>query len=111
MVLNISKDNEKIMATKRSSEIELAVTGATAAVPSRRKNTTPTRTRKTTSASVSPATPTVTVSDGAPVELDYDAVAVLAYSFWEARGYQSGSPEEDWLRAENELRSRQLATA
>ena len=33
-------------------------------------------------------------------------IAVLAYSYWEARGCQGGSPEEDWLRAEQELRSR-----
>jgi hypothetical protein len=34
-----------------------------------------------------------------------DAIARLAYSYWEARGYTDGSPEEDWLRAEHELRS------
>ena len=32
-------------------------------------------------------------------------IAVLAYSYWEARGCQGGSPEEDWFRAERELRS------
>ena len=31
-------------------------------------------------------------------------VAQLAYSYWEARGRQGGSPEEDWARAEKELR-------
>ena len=35
-----------------------------------------------------------------------DSVASLAYSYWEARGYSEGSPEQDWLRAEQELRSR-----
>jgi hypothetical protein len=35
-----------------------------------------------------------------------DEIAALAYSFWEARGYQGGSQEEDWLRAEEELRKR-----
>jgi hypothetical protein len=30
-------------------------------------------------------------------------VARLAYSYWEARGGQGGSSEEDWLRAEDEL--------
>jgi hypothetical protein len=34
-----------------------------------------------------------------------EAVALLAHSFWEARGCQGGSPEEDWLRAEQELRA------
>jgi hypothetical protein len=32
-----------------------------------------------------------------------EQIAHLAYSYWEARGYQGGSPEEDWLRAEQEL--------
>ncbi|MBI1789279.1 MAG: DUF2934 domain-containing protein [Acidobacteria bacterium] len=35
-----------------------------------------------------------------------DAIARLAYSFWEARGCQGGSAEEDWLRAEAEIQSR-----
>ena len=36
----------------------------------------------------------------------YDEIAVLAYSYWEARGYQGDSAEDDWLRAEEELRKR-----
>jgi hypothetical protein len=35
-----------------------------------------------------------------------EEIARLAYSYWEARGYQGGSPEEDWLRAERELSER-----
>ena len=35
----------------------------------------------------------------------HDEIAVLAYSYWEARGCQGGSPDEDWFRAERELRS------
>jgi hypothetical protein len=31
-------------------------------------------------------------------------IAELAYSYWEARGGQGGSPWEDWFRAERELR-------
>ena len=38
-----------------------------------------------------------------PAESHRDAVARLAYSYWEARGYQGGSPETDWLRAEQEI--------
>ncbi len=30
-------------------------------------------------------------------------IARLAYSFWQARGHQHGSPEQDWLRAERQL--------
>lgn len=32
-----------------------------------------------------------------------EEIAKLAYSFWEARGYRDGDPEQDWLRAEREL--------
>ena len=43
------------------------------------------------------------VGDESP---SHDEIAVLAYSYWEARGCQGGSPDEDWLRAERELSSR-----
>ncbi len=33
-------------------------------------------------------------------------IARLAYSYWTGRGCQGGSPEEDWLRAEKELKGR-----
>jgi len=36
----------------------------------------------------------------------YEDIAKLAYSYWEARGRQGGSPEADWQRAEAELRNR-----
>jgi hypothetical protein len=32
-----------------------------------------------------------------------EEIAIRAYLRWEARGYQGGSPEEDWLCAEREL--------
>jgi hypothetical protein len=36
----------------------------------------------------------------------HEQIAKIAYGYWEARGFQSGSPEQDWLRAEQEyLRS------
>ena len=31
-------------------------------------------------------------------------IAALAYEFWLARAFRSGSPAEDWLRAEREVR-------
>jgi hypothetical protein len=34
-------------------------------------------------------------------------IASLAYSFWAERGYQGGSAEEDWFRAEKQLSSGQ----
>ena len=38
-----------------------------------------------------------------------EEIAELAYLYWEARGCQGGSPEEDWIRAEQELRLRTRA--
>jgi hypothetical protein len=39
---------------------------------------------------------------------EHDEIAILAYSYWEERG-GGGSAEEDWLRAEEELRNRRSA--
>lgn len=33
----------------------------------------------------------------------HEEIARLAYLYWEARGRPIGSPEEDWLRAEQDL--------
>ena len=38
--------------------------------------------------------------DGGEVE-----IAQLAYSYWEARGCTNGSAEEDWVRAEREMKA------
>jgi hypothetical protein len=40
----------------------------------------------------------------APAAPSHDKIAALAYSYWEARGRQDGSHQEDWFRAERELR-------
>jgi hypothetical protein len=32
----------------------------------------------------------------------HERIAEIAYGYWEARGFQPGSPEQDWLRAERE---------
>jgi hypothetical protein len=39
----------------------------------------------------------------APPTPSHDEIARLAYTYWEARGRQHGSHEEDWYRAEREL--------
>ena len=54
-------------------------------------------------APVSVSTETLRPNPGAA----HEDIARLAYSYWEARGRQGGSPEADWLRAEQELKSRQ----
>lgn len=44
-------------------------------------------------------------------ELDQEAIALLAYSYWEARGCPHDSPHEDWFRAEADLPNRTAAAA
>lgn len=41
-----------------------------------------------------------------PGEVGHEEIAKLAYTYWIARGYSHGSAEEDWLRAERELKQR-----
>lgn len=38
-------------------------------------------------------------------ETTHETIAALAYSYWEARGRQGGSAEEDWLRAEENMQA------
>ena len=40
-----------------------------------------------------------------PDQMEERRVAEMAFSFWEDRGRPFGSPDEDWFRAERELRS------
>ncbi len=55
-----------------------------------------------------PVIPPHTATEVAPSEyLDREEIARLAYDYWlEREGRDGGSAEEDWLRAENELRTR-----
>jgi len=39
-------------------------------------------------------------------QLAHEQIARLAYAYWQNRGCPDGSPEEDWLRAEAELKAR-----
>ena len=38
-----------------------------------------------------------------PERPEHEQIAALAYALWQARGCPEGSPDEDWLRAEQEL--------
>jgi hypothetical protein len=33
----------------------------------------------------------------------HDQISKIAYGYWEARGFEPGCPEQDWLRAEQEF--------
>jgi len=41
----------------------------------------------------------------APAEPTRDQIARLAEKYWAERGWPEGSPEQDWLRAEQELKT------
>ena len=47
---------------------------------------------------------------GDPV-LDHEAIALLAYLYWEASGCPHDSTDENWFRAEAALRNRLAAAA
>jgi hypothetical protein len=36
----------------------------------------------------------------------HEQIAKIAFGYWEARGFQPGCPEQDWLRAEREYLSK-----
>ena len=44
-----------------------------------------------------------------PQENPQEAIAKIAYGYWEARGYQDGNSADDWFRAESEYRQRSAA--
>jgi hypothetical protein len=104
------------MPIKRNPGSEALVSGA--AAPARGKSKV---TRKHQSAAAetsenpiaaSPAIDLPAVPAESPViNPTFEEIAELAYCYWAARGYQGGSPEQDWLRAEHELRSAVLARA
>jgi hypothetical protein len=93
------------MPRKSITEKPIVVsTGAAAVVPARRKSSSK-RTARTVEAPEVTAAAAVSETPVVVAELSQEDVAKLAYSYWEARGYAGGSPEEDWLRAEQELRA------
>jgi len=88
------------MPRKQNSENDLHMSGTSGAAPARRKSAPPKRAAR----AVSPAPePEVAAAVEGAAQPSREAVARLAYAYWEARGYQGGSPDEDWNRAEREL--------
>lgn len=93
----------------RKPNAETAVTASesaeTAAAPAPKKLTRAPRKAKAALAPV--AVPAGAPGVAAPAllefRIDHQAIAALAYSYWEARGRTDGSPQEDWYRAEQEL--------
>jgi hypothetical protein len=103
------------MTRKRNSENDLGISTGASAAPARRstasrvraKHVVPAETPLTTAEpELAPAQTVAAVPVSKP---RHEEVAELAYLYWEARGCQGGSQEEDWLRAEQELRARAYA--
>ena len=87
------KTNDSVTATPRPRAPRKAATASESAPPAPRRH--------------KKATPAATGS--VEIVISREEIAALAYTYWEARGFQQGSPEEDWLRAEAELRSQTSA--
>jgi hypothetical protein len=123
------------MTRKRNIESEIGVSATgSSAIPARRKSSSRSRAKyapapaetpvvfevEASAAPIQPPalqmeTPAPEVTDGALTQLanavsgyepTRDEIAVVAFEYWMARGCQGGSAEEDWLRAEQELRRR-----
>jgi hypothetical protein len=111
------------MTKKRTAENEIVVSSGAAAAQTRRKAPARPRAGRTATPDVrsalavgseaSPETSELQPVAAAIIEAtvvvaspSQEEVAKLAYLYWEARGCQGGSPEEDWLRAEQELLAR-----
>lgn len=106
------------MTTKRKTENDLVVSPSVPAVTGRRKTATRTRTRRAvepaeTLAASAPETDPITPEQPVVTALhpSHEEIAQLAYSYWQARGCQGGSAEEDWLRAEQALRAKAVAAS
>jgi hypothetical protein len=107
------------MTRKRTSENDLVASGA--ATPARRKAAARPRAKRAAE-QAEPLAPAVAEQETAAPQADAavlapatvlsnEEIAKLAFSYWEARGCQGGCPEEDWLRAEAELRNRNTISA
>jgi len=65
-----------------------------------KKSSTSTKPRKT------PAKKTAVAAKISQMPVSHDQVAELAHRFWAERGHRHGHHEEDWFRAEQQLRAK-----
>lgn len=100
------------MARKRNPENDLVATPRAAASRPRRTTTAARPKRSPTTADTTKAPALNSEVSSAPSaagrEPSHEEIRALAHSYWLARGCQGGSPEEDWRRAEEELRLQAL---
>ncbi len=101
------------MARKHNEARSISVEGTAAPATHRRSvraSVTPPVVSAPVSATPEPQSAAVLETPTAPIS-EQEEIAKLAFSYWEARGCQGGSPEEDWARAEHEIRSRRKVSA
>jgi hypothetical protein len=102
----------------RKRNVSETAPGSAAAPARAKKGSTTIHSRRTKATEAELATPAPAVEaapqaaelepatmQGRAPEITHEQIARLAYSYWEARGSQGGSPEDDWARAELELRA------
>ncbi len=109
-----------IMAKKTNPATEPLVSGGAPLAREKRKHSPARRAAQPVSESITESAPVAAIVETAPVEAEktliqeqrpsFEEIAQLAYSYWEARGCQGGSPEEDWLRAERDLSKETVAS-
>jgi hypothetical protein len=93
---------------KKSAVEKEHVSAAAAAAPARARRRPVASSKKHAAAEQVSTETRIAESTGiaVAVEPSREEIAKLAYLYWEARGCQGGSEEEDWLRAELALRGR-----
>jgi hypothetical protein len=65
----------------------------------------PAKPRKT-AAKKTAVTPIALVENRKPAPVTHEEISKLAHRFWAERGHQDGYAEQDWHRAERELRGK-----
>ena len=105
------------MPRKQSTEKEFVVSAGSSAAAAHRKPAATTRKKRgilpaEPVPSLSPVVEEASITEIAEIrgtivitEPTQEQIANLAYAIWQARGCQDGSPEEDWLAAEQQLRA------
>jgi Protein of unknown function (DUF2934) len=99
------------MARKTNSETNPIISTGAASSPSKmrpRRTATPARSQRSVSAAETETSVPVPNISPSYVEPSRDEIARLAYLYWLERGCQNGSAEEDWFRAEQQLRQQSL---
>ena len=95
------------MARKTNSETNHVISTGAASSPSKvrpRRTATPARSQRSVTAAETEISDTVSNISETIAEPSRDEIARLAYLYWLERGCLNGFAEEDWFRAEQQLR-------